>query len=85
VGGLWLQQWWARVFLLLAAIPVAMALNAVRVFLTGFFAHYLTPAMGRGVMHYTEGWALFVLAFAILGAVAWGLSALEHRLGKRGP
>jgi len=36
VAGLWLRSPWSRVLLVLLAIPVAMILNAVRVFLTGF-------------------------------------------------
>ena len=57
-----------------------MVLNAVRVFLTGFFTFYLDPRLAEGVMHLTEGWAIFVVAFAILGAIAFVLAALEKRL-----
>ena len=69
--------------LLLSAIPVAMALNAVRVFLTGFATYYISPALAEGVMHLTEGWVIFVVAFGILGALAWGLLGWERRLAAR--
>jgi len=36
-----------------------------------------------GLMHYTEGWAMFVIAFAMLGAVAWLLDRIERRLRPR--
>ena len=79
IGGLWLRSGWARVALLLVAVPVAMAVNGVRVFLTGYLMYWVSPRLGEGFMHYTQGWALFVAAFLALGATAWGLSLLEQR------
>jgi hypothetical protein len=29
-------------------------------------------------MHYTEGWALFAVAFILVGAVAWVFTHAEH-------
>lgn len=66
--------------LILLAIPVAMVLNAVRVFLTGFVSYYVNPNLAEGVMHLTQGWAIFVVAFAILGGLAFALAALERWL-----
>jgi exosortase len=78
VGGLWLRTVWARVVLVTVAIPIAMVLNGLRVFLTGFFVYYVDPSLGEGVMHYTEGWFMFMIAFAILGMIGWVLSMLER-------
>jgi exosortase len=76
-GGVWLRTWRARVVLVLVAVPVAMAVNVLRIFLTGFLTYHLSPSLGRGLMHYTEGWALFAVAFLILGAMSWGLAHVE--------
>jgi len=85
VGGLWLRSAWGRVLLVVLAIPVAMVLNAIRVFLTGFLVFYVAPSLAEGFMHLTEGWVIFVVAFAILGALALGVAALERRgFGVRG-
>ena len=70
--------------LVLLAIPVAMALNAVRVFLTGFLSFYVDSRLGEGFMHLSQGWVIFVVAFAILGGSAAVLVAVERRL-RRGP
>ena len=59
------------------SIPVAMFLNGIRIFLTGFFVYYIDPSLGEGFMHYTEGWVIFGVAFAILGATAWVLTKAE--------
>lgn len=77
IGGLWLKYPLARVALVAVAIPVAILINAVRVFLTGFLVYFVSPEMGNGFMHTTEGWLMFVVAFGALGALAWIASRAE--------
>jgi exosortase len=79
VGGLWLRSPISRLLLLLLAIPVAILVNAVRVFFTGFLVFFVDPKLGDGFMHLTEGWLLFLVAFGILGAITWGARAIERR------
>ncbi len=79
-AGLWLRRGSSRVLLVLLAIPVAIVVNAVRVFLTGFLVHFADPKLGEGFLHLTEGWLLFLVAFAILGAAAWILGRIERQL-----
>lgn len=83
MGGLWLKAIPLRAFIVVVAIPVAMAINGVRIFLTGFLVYFVDPSLGDGFMHYTEGWALFVVAFVILGLLTWGLSAGEAWIRQR--
>ncbi|HZH40450.1 MAG TPA: exosortase [Gemmatimonadales bacterium] len=78
-GGLWLATTWGRVILVVAAIPVAMLLNGIRIFLTGFLVFYIDPKLADGFLHLSEGWAIFVVAFAILAALAWLIHFLERR------
>lgn len=80
VGGLWLRHPVSRLLLVALAIPVAMVVNAFRVFLTGFLVHWVDPSLGEGFMHLSEGWLLFVVAFLILGAFTWGVGTIEHRV-----
>ncbi len=80
VGGLWLRTPVARLVVLALTIPVAILVNAVRVFLTGFLVYFVDPKLGEGFLHLTEGWLLFVVAFAILGSVAWVAAQIEDRL-----
>jgi exosortase len=86
MGGIWLRSPVLRILLLAVSIPVGMFINGIRVFLTGFLVFFVTPEAGDGFMHLTEGWAMFVVAFAILGGVTWllvktegGLQALRGR------
>ena len=78
IGGLWLKYPVSRVVLLALAIPVAVLINGVRVFLTGFLVFFVSPALGEGFMHVTEGWLMFIVAFAILGLFAWITGRLER-------
>lgn len=80
IAGIWLRYPLTRVLLIAAAIPIAMILNGVRVFLTGFLVYYVNPALADGFMHMTEGWVIFVVAFAILGGIAWVLTQIERHL-----
>lgn len=82
VGGLWLRTPIGRLGVLALAVPVAVVVNAVRVFLTGFLVYFLNPAMGEGFMHLTEGWLLFLVAFSVLATGAWGIAVLERLVAR---
>ncbi len=78
LGAITLHHPITRVLLLALAIPVAIVLNGVRVFLTGFLVYFVDPKLGEGFMHLTEGWLIFVVAFAMLGGIAWLLLSGER-------
>ncbi len=82
-GGIWLRSPWSRALLVAAAIPVAVVLNGIRVFLTGFLVYFVGPEFGDGFMHVTEGWLVFVIAFGLLGGLAWLLGVIERGLRAR--
>jgi len=78
MGGLWLTRPVMRLALLLLAVPIAILINGVRVFLTGFLVYYVDPAMGEGFMHLTEGWLLFLVSFALVVLASWLFRAIER-------
>lgn len=80
LGGITLRYPVARLLLVAVAILVAIVVNGVRVFLTAFLVYFVSPAMGDGFMHATEGWLMFVVAFGVLGLVAAGTRAVERRI-----
>lgn len=79
-GGLWLRIPASRLLLILITLPVAMAVNGVRVFLTGFLVFFVSPELGEGFMHYSEGWLLFLFSFGVLGGVTWVLAGVERKV-----
>jgi exosortase len=80
LGGLLLRSPWARVAVIALAIPVAVVVNGVRVFVTGFLVAFVDPSLADGFTHITEGWLLFLVAFAILALITWGVMWIERRL-----
>jgi exosortase len=78
IGGLWLRSPVGRLAVVALSVPVAVVVNAVRVFLTGFLVYFVNPALGEGFMHLTEGWLLFLVAFTVLAGAAWAVGALER-------
>ncbi len=84
MGGLMFKHPVTRVALIALAIPIAILINGVRVFLTGFLVYFVDPALGKGFMHITEGWLLFLVSLACIGALAW-LCTLAERAVMRQP
>lgn len=83
LGALWLKRPVLRAALVAVAILIAVLVNAVRVFLTGFFVFFVSPEMGKGFLHLSEGWLLFVVSLGMLGMVTWLAGALEKALDRR--
>ena len=79
LGAMFLQKWPTRVLLVAIAIPIAILVNGVRVFLTGFLVLFVSPKAGEGFMHTSEGMVMFGAAFVITSLVAWMLGAIERR------
>ncbi len=68
---------WARVLIVLAAIPAAVVVNALRVALTATATYWYGSRATQGVAHEAVGLLMFAIAFAIVGT--WGL--LLRRFG----
>ena len=83
LGAMLLGKPWSRVTLLVLAVPMAIMINGFRIFLTAFLVYFVSPEAGSGFMHTTEGWLMFVIAFASLGAVASVLLFIEGKLARR--
>lgn len=77
MGALFLRTWPARVLLIALTIPVAILINGFRIFLTGFLVLYVSPEMGEGFMHTSEGMLMFGGAFVITALMSWVLGKIE--------
>jgi exosortase len=79
MSALVLQTVLGRIALVLLAIPIAIVVNGVRVFMTGFLVIFVSPELGKGFMHLTEGWLLFLVSLASMALFAWAGAAAERR------
>jgi exosortase/archaeosortase family protein len=55
-----------QLVLVVSTIPIAIFVNAVRVALTGFLAHYHGQEVAGGVIHDFQGLITFSIAFLLL-------------------
>jgi exosortase len=82
-GALRLRWPASRLLLVALAVPIAILINGVRVFLVGFLVAFVSPAAAEGFLHISEGWLMFVVAFGLLFTAALIVSAVESRLSQR--
>lgn len=75
-------RWWRRIALVVAVIPIAVIANAARVAVTGVLAHHYGIKSAEGFMHGFSGLAVFLVAVALLLALAGALN-LAERMGTR--
>ena len=81
-GALFLKTVPGRLGLFAMAIPIAIVVNGLRVFLTGFLVYFVSPGLGTGFLHATEGWLLFLASLAGLAGAA-GMVRVTERLAAR--
>lgn len=62
---------WMRWALLLAAVPIAIVANAIRVAVSA-----AVPALDSGTPHEAAGWAVFVLCLLMIFLVHWTFNSL---------
>jgi exosortase len=68
-----------RVLLALAAIPIAVAANALRIMGTGLLGYYWNPDKAEGFFHEFSGWVIFVASILLLLAVHAALRWIWNR------
>jgi exosortase len=57
---------WVRLAIVASTVPVAILANGARVAGTGLAAHWYGAAAAQGFFHEFSGWAVFVVAFAMI-------------------
>ncbi|MBU5613491.1 exosortase A [Geomonas azotofigens] len=61
--------WGRRIALVLAAIPIAMAANILRITGTGVLANFYGDRVARGFLHEFSGLVVFAFGLAVLGVL----------------
>ncbi len=63
------RRWQVRVLLALAAVPIAVVANSLRIVGTGLLVQYWDPEKAEGFFHTFSGWIIFVVSLLLLFAV----------------
>jgi exosortase D (VPLPA-CTERM-specific) len=73
---------WHKAAIVLATIPITIAMNSLRIALTGALVQAYGSQHAEGVMHLFEGWVVFLLCLAALfGVIALLARFLKPRVG----
>jgi exosortase len=75
----WPRHWILRVVVVLSAIPIAVFVNGLRIWITGLLAYKVDPDVAQGFFHFFEGFALFAIGALLLWAWALLLGRLFAR------
>lgn len=72
-GSKWIPRhgFWRSLIIVLAAFPVAILTNALRVSGTGVLSRYYGTEIADGFFHSFSGWVIYIVAFLLLFAVGW--------------
>ncbi|WP_353117852.1 exosortase A [Nitratidesulfovibrio sp.] len=81
---LFLPPGWRRGALMVGTIPIAVAANTLRVFMTGVLARYAGPAAAEGFFHEFAGLAVFATAMALTACLGWALRATGDAAATKG-
>ena len=68
---------WHKAILLLAAAPITVLMNSVRIAVAGVIVRHWGVGYLEGFSHFFEGWVIFLISVALLWLMAWGLMRLR--------
>jgi len=81
-GYLFERRIWVRFLLALAAAPIAVAANSLRIIVAGILVQYWGPPAGEGFFHLFSGWLIFVVSLVLIAGVH---KLITIQLPKTGP
>lgn len=68
-----------RALVFMSSLPITVAMNSVRIAVTGILADSFGLAAAEGFFHYFEGWAVFCLCLALLAIEMKAIALLDGR------
>lgn len=69
---------WHKAVLLLAAAPITVLMNSVRIAFAGWIVNYVGLEHLEGFTHFFEGWVVFLLCVLMLFLLAWLMLVLRR-------
>ena len=62
---------WQRAVIFISTIPITIFMNSFRIGMVGVLVEYWGGGMADGLLHYFEGWVIFMACAAILCGEVW--------------
>ncbi len=79
VSYLLVRSWWGRTIVILAAIPLAVAKNGLRVFTLAVLGAYVDPGVLDSPLHHQGGVLFLAVALAAVFGLIWIVGRFERR------
>jgi exosortase D (VPLPA-CTERM-specific) len=79
VGHMFNRSIVSRILLVLLSAPISIALNAVRITVTGLLVRYVSPALADGFFHDFQGWLIYLATLVLLLAASRILRCFERK------
>ena len=70
---------WQRGLVLLSSIPIAIGMNGLRIAMVGILVDRWGTQMAEGVLHFFEGWVIFLACAVLLTAEMYLLARISGR------
>jgi exosortase D (VPLPA-CTERM-specific) len=70
---------WQRTLVLFSSIPITIAMNGLRIGIVGVTVDRWGPRMAEGLLHFFEGWIIFVASAFLLTAEVFLLARISGR------
>jgi len=70
---------WQRVLVFLSSIPIAIGMNGFRIGMVGILVDRWGTQMADGVLHFFQGWVIFLACAALLSAEMYLLALISGR------
>ena len=70
---------WQRVVVFISAIPITIVMNSLRIAIVGLLVDRWGTEQAEGLLHFFEGWVIFIVCAAILATEIWLFARLRGR------
>lgn len=70
------REWWEKLSLVVALVPIAIVSNSARIVATGLLYQFTSNQVLRQLAHKYAGWLMIAFAAALFGLVLWYLKRL---------
>lgn len=69
---------WQKILIFLAVFPITIIMNSARIAMIGVVSQFVGISYAEGILHYFEGWLVFVACIAILYAVMVAFAVINR-------
>jgi exosortase len=74
------RAWWEKAIVLLSTVPIALAVNAARIVITGLIYEYVSGEAAHKFTHDFAGWAMIPMAAVLFWLVLWYLRMVVYEV-----